>query len=439
MTDPILAVQREAWAPRRERDAAAAATVAGDAAATLPFYAERFAGHDLTEPGSFTSLPTLSKKELRREQELHPPYGRLVPEPTEVAQLHMTSGTSGRPVYVPVALSDLRLWAPSFGRMLHAGGLVKGDLILQVFAMSRAFGGGLPHIQHSQLNGMGILPLGAEAGARRILTSAQNLQPVAAYGTPHFLLYLGEQAEEIIGGRLSERLKMKAMFAGGEPGTAALRDRLEELWGGHLFEMYGSSEAIPGCWHDCDSHDGMHFSGQGITHCEILSATGESLPFEPGVMGEIVYSDLPGRIGMRLIRYRSGDLVEVTAMDCQCGRTGPRIRVQGRVDDMLLVRGLKVFPADLQEAVTDFVPEVSGRVQLRWHDPGYSTQSVLDLHVERGEGAISDDAALAERVAEAVRSRVGCRAEITLVPFEALKPADDVKAELVVSVAVEKS
>jgi phenylacetate-CoA ligase len=420
----------------RARDRDTAIATAADAARRLPFYAEKFEGIDVAAT-PFEELPLTAKSELRHEQEQHPPFGRLVPSPDDVIQAHMSSGSTGRPLYVPVTRADVALWARSFGRVMSAAGLGAGDVCIQGFAMSRAFGGGLPLVQFIQMNEVAMIPIGAEAGSERMLRAIRDIRPTAMIGTPHFLLYLAEKAEEVIGEQLNTLLSLKGMIVGGEPGAPALRPRLEELWGGRMTEMFGSSEALPsGCWHICEHGDSLHFCGQGITYIEVLDSTGGSLPLEAGVQGELIYSDLAERTGLRLMRYRCGDVVTVTDTECPCGRTGPKIRVTGRVDDTLIIRGINVMPSSVQEAIARFAPVVSGRMQIQWTEEGYTTQQPIALDIERGDAPIEDEVRLAEALTQAVKAQCNCAAVVRLVPFESLKPEDDKKVALVARVGV---
>jgi phenylacetate-CoA ligase len=431
MTAAVIAAQFEDWELMRGRDLRLAAQAAEKAAAALPFYQEKFAGSDFS-PAAFGELPLTAKNEVRLEQEQHPPFGRMSPAAREdVIQLHMSSGTTGRPLYVPVTRADLEGWRMSYGRMLTAAGLEPGDLCVHALAMSRAFGGGMPMVQLAQSNGVGMVPMGAESGAERILRAVRDLRPTAMMATPHFLLYLGERAQDVLGAPIRSFLSLKAMIAGGEPGAPALRGRLEELWGGRLCDLFGSSEALPGSWHSCEADESLHFCGQGITYFELLDEQGRSLPIEPGARGELIYSDLPHRTGLRVVRYRCGDMVEVVGMDCACGRTGPKVKVVGRVDDTLIIRGVNVSPVSVQQAVAPFAPHVSGRVQIQWREDGYTSQQPLDLHVERGPDPIEDEDELIGRLELAVHTRCNCRANITLVPPAALRPEDDRKVVLV--------
>lgn len=379
---------------------------------------------------AFFDLPFMTKDGLRAEQQQNLPWGRIsLCEPEEIIQIQQSSGTTGRPVTIPVTASDLRAWIHAVGRCMRTAGFRSGDVVLQAFGMSRCFGGGLPLVQVAQGNGMCVVPMGAEAGAERLLMAVRDLSPTCLMGTPHFLEYVAERAPDILPRPLAD-YDVRAMLVGGEPGGEALMPRLRSAWGSAVSEGLGASEIQPGMWQSCAEGDGMHFQATATVFFELVDPDGASLPIEAGARGELVYSDLTRR-GMRLIRYRIGDVAEVVGGLCRCGRRTPRIRIVGRTDDMLLVRGVNVYPAAVQQAVASLHPAVTGRVEILWNEPGYSSQRPLRVRVEVPEADRMDES-LRRTAAAVIRNRCGCRAQIELVAVGTLPPTEaDTKVQLV--------
>ncbi len=190
---------------------------------------------------------------------------------------------------------------------------------------------------------------------------------------------------------------------GGEP---AFRARLEEGWGAKVTEAMGIGDIGVSLWGECEEQDGMHLGARGFVHAELVEpATGEALELEDGATGELVLTHLRHRAAP-LLRFRTRDHVQVRTSPCPCGRTGPRVRCVGRTDDMLIVRGVNVFPSAVREVVSGFAPAVSGQILVRPQAPGVKQEPPLPVSVELAQGATGDDA-LAEAIRDRLRERPG--------------------------------
>jgi phenylacetate-CoA ligase len=176
-------------------------------------------------------------------------------------------------------------------------------------------------------------------------------------------------------------------------------------------------------WGECEHQDGMHLGAAGIVHPELIDpGSGRALPMEDGATGELVLSHLRHRAAP-LLRFRTRDHVEVRATPCPCGRTGPRVRCIGRTDDMLIVRGVNVFPSAVREVVGDFVPAVSGNIAIRRRSPGVKQDPPLPVRVElAAEGG--RDSRLAEAIGARVREALLVQAEVELVPWGSLRRSE---------------
>jgi phenylacetate-CoA ligase len=282
---------------------------------------------------------------------------------------------------------------------------------------------------------MGIvdIPIGAAAGAERLLRVQADQRPNLLIGTPHFLAYLAEQAPAVVGQKASE-LGVRALSVGGEPGAGlpAVRQNLEALWGATAREMLGGTDIACTYWGECEAADGMHFLSPDLMVAELIDpATGERVEPVAGAEGELVYTALR-RQASPLLRFRTRDHVVVTGTDCSCGRTGYKVRCVGRTDDMLIVRGINLFPSAVKDLILGLRPEATGEMRIRVEFEGHSTQQPLPLVVEYSEGldAAQQDA-LRARTEERVRSALNVKTVVELVPEGTLRRPDHVKVALI--------
>ena len=221
------------------------------------------------------------------------------------------------------------------------------------------------------------------------------------------------------------RLLVAGEPGGGEPAT---RTRLESAWGAEVTEAMGIGDIAVSLWGECHHRQGMHFSGRGLVHFELIDpASGAPVPMEDDAEGELVYTHLRHRAAP-LLRFRSRDHVRVWTSPCPCGRTAPRVRCIGRTDDMLVVRGVNVFPSALREVVNEFTPAVSGVISVRPRIEGFRQDPPLKIVVELGEGG--DQAGLAESIGQRIRARLVVTADVVLAPYGSL-PRSSYKSKLV--------
>jgi phenylacetate-CoA ligase len=217
-----------------------------------------------------------------------------------------------------------------------------------------------------------------------------------------------------------QRVLVAGEPGGGEPG---FRARLETGWGARVTEAMGIGDIGISLWGECEEQDGMHLCARGFVHAELIDAgTGEALPLEDGASGELVLTHLRHRAAP-LLRFRTRDHVEVRMTPCPCGRTGPRVRCVGRTDDMLIVRGVNVFPSAIREVVHGFEPRVSGHVRVRPAAPGVKQEPPLPVVVELADG-VAADATLATEIRARLREVLVVQTELALVPFGALQRSE---------------
>ena len=379
-------------------------------------------------------LPFTEKQELRDSLAAAPPLGHHVAaDPSEIVQIQASSGTTGSPSYVGLTAGDVRTWCELGARALYANGFRPGDRMLHGFGMSKGFVGGIPVVQIAQYMGVVDIPVGAEAGVERLLRVQADQRPELLIGTPHFLSYLAEQAPAVVGLPARE-LGVRAMSVGGEPGGGqpAIRENLEALWGATSREMLGGTDIACTYWGECEAADGMHFLSPDLMVAELVDPdTGDRVEPVEGATGELVYTALQRRASP-LLRFRTRDHVVVTGTDCRCGRTGYKVRCVGRTDDMLIVRGINLFPSAVKDLVLGLRPETTGEMRIRADFEGHSTQKPLPVVVEHASDLAAerhDD--LRRTVEDRVRSALNVKTVVELVPEGTLKRPDHVKVALV--------
>jgi phenylacetate-CoA ligase len=314
------------------------------------------------------------------------------------------------PSYIPLTASDLDNWVTGSSRSYAASGLGKGMRVITTYNAG-PFAAGAALASFDRIGACHI-PM-ATGNTERVLMAIERLKPDAVVATPSYAKYLGEHG-------LRDSSVTKVLVAGepggGEPG---FREHLQEAWGARVTEAMGIGDIGVSLFGECEQQDGMHFGARGFVHAELIDAeTGETRELRDGAAGELVLTHLRHRAAP-LLRFRTRDHVEVRMGACACGRTGPRIRCLGRTDDMLIVRGVNVFPSAVREVVGSFAPRVSGHVVVTPVAPGVKQEPPLPLRVELARGAAADDA-LAEEIRARIRDVLVVSTRVDLVPWGSL-------------------
>jgi phenylacetate-CoA ligase len=344
----------------------------------------------------------------------------------DVVRIYSTSGTTGTPSYIPLTRADLGEWIEISGRSYAASGIRAGDRLVSTYGAG-PFVAGVTLDTFAAL-GLCHVPVGA-GNTERLMTAVQALRPDAIALTPSYALHLAEWAAgrgiDLAASSVA-RLMVAGEPGGGEP---ELRSRLETAWCARVTEAMGIGDVAVSLWGECEAQAGMHFSGRGFIHTELVDAeTGAARPLEDGAEGELVYTHLTRRAAP-LLRFRSRDHVRVSVGTCSCGRTAPRVRCIGRTDDMLIVRGVNVFPTAVREVVSGFAPAVSGVIAIRPRAPGVKQAPPLPVVVELAQGQ-SPQAGLVEAIVRRIRETLLITAEVELAPWASL-PRSDYKSKLV--------
>jgi len=276
------------------------------------------------------------------------------------------------------------------------------------------------------------VPIGATAGTERTLELIQALGTTVMGATPSFAGYLGELVEKVLG-LPAKDLGLRLLMVGGEPGgqIPAVRRQITDMWGCPVRDVMGMGEFAGAMWAESDDEAGMHFCAQAELHLELIDhETGQPKSFEDGADGELVYTAVE-REATPLVRFRSHDHVKVQMAETPSGRTSPRITTLGRTDDMLLVRGINVFPSAVRDVVASFVPRTTGHIRIVLERPGPLVSPPLPVEVEVA-GTVPPDAhaGLAAEVSDRVRSKLNFTADIRLIP-EATLPRTSLKTQYI--------
>jgi phenylacetate-CoA ligase len=361
-------------------------------------------------------LPLTEKDELRASRTPEDPFGtQLCVDAKDLVRIYSTSGTTGTPSYIPLTADDLEHWVTGSARSYAASGIGPGDRVLTTYNAGPFVAGAA--LDAFQRMGVTHVPLGTGA-SDRLLLALEALQPTAIVLTPSYAAHLLELAD-------LASSSVRRVLVAGEPGggESVFRARLEAGWGATVTEAMGIGDIGPSLWGECEEQGGMHLGARGLVHAELIDPETEvALPFEEGAAGELVLTHLAHRAAP-LLRFRTRDHVVVGKSSCACGRTAPRIRCLGRTDDMLIVRGVNVFPSAVREVVASFAPAVSGNVLVRPRGAGVKQEPPLPVWVE-----LARDGAPAETLAASIRERLRgvltVQTEVELVPFGALQRSE---------------
>ncbi len=316
----------------------------------VPFYRSALRELDLT-PDSIRSLSDLTKLPFTTKADLRDnyPYGLLAVPEEQVARIHVSGGTTGKPIVALYTPADLELWTEMMARTLTSGGANGSDVVHVAFTYG-LFTGGLGFHNGAERIGATLIPASSGHTKRQILL-IQDLGSTVLCCTPSYALYLAETALEM-GIDLRES-RLRVGFFGAEPWSERMRDEIESKLGILALDTYGLSEVIgPGVSAECTCRCGMHIYEDHFLPEVVDPASGEPLPY--GEKGELVFTTLT-KEALPLIRYRTGDITSLNPEPCACGRTLVRMdRVTGRTDDMLIVRGINVFPSQIEAVLLRF-------------------------------------------------------------------------------------
>jgi phenylacetate-CoA ligase len=412
-------VETRPWREQQAADDASYRTQLEYLFARSPFYRDKLAS--VRSPGGLAEiaeLPFTEKAELKATATVDNPIGaHLCVQRQDIVRIYSTSGTTGTPSYIPLTASDLDNWVTGSARSYGASGAMPGERIVSTYGAGPFVAGAA--LAAFDLIGLAHIPLGT-GNSERLLAAIELLKPENVVLTPSYAAHLLEVAAE--GGLDLAGSSVARVLVAGEPGGGepAFRARLERGWGATVTEAMGIGDIGPSLWGECEQQDGMHLGARGFVHPELIDPeSGRALALEDGASGELVLTHLRHEAAP-LLRFRTRDHVQVRMGGCRCGRTGPRVRCIGRTDDMLIVRGVNVFPSALREVVSAFAPQVSGHILIRPRSAGVKQEPPLPVTVELAEGSAPDDS-LAGSIRERLRGVLVVQTDVQLVPWGSLE------------------
>ena len=368
--------------------------------ASSPFYRERLRGvrDRVRTPGDLRELPFTTKEELRDGQRRDPPFGPHLCAPRErLVRMHVTSGTTGEPVAVGFTRRDHEANSAVGGEAFRIAGVRPDDIVAHCLNYA-LYAGGIADHMALESSGATVVPVGT-GQSRRLLELIPRLGITAIFGTLSFPAYLAARAREA--GVDPRELGLRHIITAGEPGAGleAVRSEIEAAWGATVADSFGMSDVWSTMAGACDEGEGLHLTVGEHALLELVDPdSAVPLELEDGASGELVWTHLR-REASPLLRYRSGDLGRVWTSPCACGRSSPRIRIDGRRDDMLRVQAVNVYPQAIG-AILAAEPRLGRHCVVAEGDP---VEPPLRVYVEAP--ADVDLASISERLHAGLRAR----------------------------------
>ena len=378
--------------------------------AKVPIYRERMDStgvrpEDIKTLDDIRRLPFTVKQDLRDTY----PYGMFACDMKDVVRLHASSGTTGKQIVVGYTANDLSVWANLIARQLTAAGIGKDDFMQVAFGYG-LFTGGLGLHDGAQLVGTTVIPISTGNTARQ-LTVLKDFGATAICCTPSYAMYLAESAEAagIVGD-----LKLRAGIFGAEPWTEEMRRQIEAKLHIKAYDIYGLTEVMgPGVSYECSCQKGMHVNEDHFIVEIIDPDTCEPVP--DGEYGEIVYTSLT-KEAFPVIRYRTRDIGMITREPCACGRTFARMsKPRGRTDDMLIIRGVNVFPSQIETVLINLGYAPNYQIIVDRVNNLDTFEVRVEISDENFDDSVAALAAREKKITEAMRSLLGIGPKITLV------------------------
>ena len=378
----------------------------------VKFYREKMQALGI-EPGDIHGIEDIVKLPFTTKQDLRDnyPYGLQAAPASEIVRVHASSGTTGNPTIVGYTQKDIEIWAECVSRCLGAAGMTKDD----TFSVSYGYGlftGGLGLHYGVENIGAAVVPT-STGNTEKHLRLMRDLKITGTAATPSYMLYLAETMEKM--GIKKEDLALKAALCGAEPWTENMRQEIQNKLGLKMFNIYGLSEVLgPGVSYECECQNGSHICEDHFFPEIIDPDTLEPLPY--GQQGELVFTTLT-KEGMPVLRYRTRDISSLMIDECPCGRKNIKMgAIMGRSDDMLIIRGINVFPSQVESVILS-LPEFEPRymiivdrvnnldtiqVQVEVRKEFYSTDTVKEL-------------ALKKKLAAKLQSVIAIKADIKIM------------------------
>lgn len=376
-------------------------------------YRERFRTLEI-DPGDIRSIDDIDRLPFTVKEDMRDnyPYGLFSSPIEEVIELHVSSGTTGNPTLVGYTREDIALWSEVMARTLALAGAIPKDILQNGYGYG-LFTGGLGFHYGALEMGLKIIPTSSGQTARQ-LKIMEDFSPRILSCTPSYSLYMAEEAKEL--GMDPRKSSWEIGIFGAEPWSESMREEIEKAWDILAVDVFGLSEIIgPGVAQECPYKDGLHIFSD-VFYPEIIDPeTGKQVA--DGEDGELVITTLTKK-GIPLLRYRTRDIVSMNTAPCRCGRTSPRIsKIKGRTDDMIVVRGINVFPSQIEHVLVG-IEETEPHYQLIV-DRKSSELDQLEIHVEVDEKIFSDEIkmlrSLEDKIKKEIQSVLGIGVKVRLL------------------------
>ena len=381
--------------------------------ANVPFYRKKFEENGIT-PNDIQSLEDLKRIPFTTKEDLRDnyPFGMFAVPMDNVVRIHASTGTTGKPTVVGYTARDINTWAELMARSLAAGGATREDIIHNAYGYG-LFTGGLGIHYGAEKLGASVIPVSG-GNTKRQIVIMKDFGPTILTATPSYALHLGEVADEM--GISFRDFKFKFGIFGAEPWSEKMREEIEKKLNLTAVDIYGLSEVIgPGVSIECyEAKNGLHIFEDHFIPEIINPATGEALPY--GETGELVFTTIT-KEAFPVIRYRTRDITSLNPEPCICGRTHVRMnKVSGRTDDMLIIRGVNVFPSQIESVLME-MDDVEPYYQLVVDREGKLDK--LTVMVEVGDQIFSDEVKhlqnLESKIAKNIKEYLGVSAKVKLV------------------------
>ena len=394
----------------------------------VPYYRKKLneaqvSPDDIKKLKDIRNIPFTSKADLREVY----PFGMFASPLSEIVEIHMSSGTTGRPIVAGYTLLDIEIWGEVMARCLTMAGATKNDIVQVAYGYGLFTGGFGVHYGARKIGAM-IVPASA-GNTRRQIEIMRDFGTTILACTPSYALYMAEVAQEM--GIEPTTLKLKAGCFGAEMWTEAMRTEIEKRFNLNAYNIYGLTEIIgPGVAHECSEKKGLHVFEDHFFVEVIDPDTGD--PVYDGQRGELVLTTLT-REGMPMLRFRTRDITSIIRDKCACGRTFARIeRIRGRTDDMIKVRGVMIFPYQIEKAILE-VQGVEPHYQIIITRPQHLDE--IEVMVEMSKETFSDEVKHIENLRRKLEKRIeditGIRVKVTLVEPKSL-PRSEGKAKRII-------
>lgn len=360
-------------------------------------------------------LPFTTKEDLRDNY----PFGLFAVDKSQIVRVHASSGTTGKATVVGYTRHDLDVWAECVARCFSMAGIGKDDIVQVAYGYGLFTGGLGAHAGAEKIGSM-VVPM-STGNSKKLTTMMVDFGATAIACTPSYLLHISEVLEQE---NLIDQIKLKYAVCGAEPWTDKMRNDIESRLHIKAFDIYGLSEIMgPGIACDCEYHNGLHVCEDHFYPEIVSSSTLKQV--KAGDTGELVFTTLT-KEGLPLIRYRTKDLTSIDYSTCQCGRTSARIsKFKGRVDDMLIIRGVNVFPSQVEAALVN-VKEVSPHYMMIVDR--VNNLDTLEIQVELNSQYFSDEIrgleSLTKKIGQVITQALGLSAKIKIVEPMTLKRSE---------------